>query len=483
MPTTQKSLPQWIQHLQDRSLSPATIERHQGWLTRLAKFVQKPYAEMTVDDLAAFIGTLDDKSKRTRNIARQTIKQFFRKFLNWTTDQLNHPKLETERLIQTDPKIPTREQIEQMIDAAGMGHNGVRNRALIAMLAYGGMRIGAVSEFPTGSFKKGLPAYMRFGDIEREEHCITVHIRKSKIRRERHVYITNDTAMARIIQWLDQHPTKKEDDPFFCTLRKGRYDPLSYNSVYLIVMKAAKHIGIAAKDFRPHLLRYASASSMAEEDIDSRFIEQQHGWVLNSPQAARYIHMSPESVKQEILRKRGIIPEEKPIKREKPRLRCAVCDYRLPTNASFCPRCATPTSEKGSREARERIMREQAFNLRLDELEQLQQKFKKQLGEIAKDKERIIRMRQGEYHKQILQAIYDCWTEQLTQHKQSIKISLKDIGTRHEFNTMGDSRDWIIEDYVSILMDLKIDFQHNILAWNDKALKHLQRLWKQYGLT
>jgi site-specific recombinase XerD len=118
--------------------SLATKKKYQRWVTSLGEDPDKPFEELTNDDLTAYMNNLKHLSIRSRNTVRQTLR-YFLKWLGWKRDDfglaMKHEKIHRKTL-----QIPKIEELEQLIEAAGAGKNGTRDQALVAMLTFGGMR-------------------------------------------------------------------------------------------------------------------------------------------------------------------------------------------------------------------------------------------------------------------------------------------------------------------------------------------------------
>ena len=367
----------------------ATREKYTRFLRRLARTIPKPFEDMDNDDLTEFLNGLVDLKVHSRNTIRQVLKFFF-KWLGWKQDDfglaMKYEKVPRKRL-----NIPTIEDLEQLVEAAGEGKHGVRDRALVGMLVYGGMRVGAVCEFPPNSWDSGQ-GFMTYEDVElTPERIIEIHIRHTKTREERTVYIVDPNGIANIQQWRNQHPTKKPNDPFFCTFHHDSWQPLSYNTVLRIVRQAGKHAGLklGRDGIHPHKLRKAWASHKEEKGVSRGLIENQGGWKPNSPVLREYVELNPSKVKEQILEYSGISPAEKPKPKLTGRVECRLCGNTVPKRYPFCMHCGAPTDEKGAEMLLKEKTERRKISLQLSELEERSERKFKELEDLFNAEELI----------------------------------------------------------------------------------------------
>ncbi len=333
LPEQGATLKRFIQHLTDKKRSQATKDRYTYWLTKLAEHIAKPFEAMSADDLAKYLRTLDELKTATRNTARDTFHHFFKKYLK-KPEVMNHPKLEKESIPIESPEILSDAELQQLISAATLP----RDKALLVVLIEGGMRIGALAEFPKESpARKTGAGYMAFGDVEKVPHGYKIHVRHTKDREERWVPIYYYAADLK--QWLTLHPTQQDNDPLWCYQQGGKLYPLKYGAMKRIVQQAAKRAGIK-KRVHPHLLRKQWASMMKEKyDLDSWDIAQMGGWVPNSSQMRRYIRQNPNAVHERYAKRLGIKPHVETVEEPQIRKECLNCREVLSPTSVYCPHC------------------------------------------------------------------------------------------------------------------------------------------------
>ena len=156
-----------------------------------------------------------------------------------------------------EPLTPA--EVEALIQAASRrAPTGLRNRALIAVLYFAGLRIS-----------EALALAPRDLDLE----AGSINVRRGKGGRQRTVGL-NGAAQAHLDRWLD----RRRDlgitrGPIFCTLAGGK---LSDRYVRQALSRYAAKAGIS-KRCHPHGLRHSHAAYLAMQGIPAHVIQRQLG--------------------------------------------------------------------------------------------------------------------------------------------------------------------------------------------------------------
>jgi site-specific recombinase XerD len=385
IPQQQATLDRFLQLLRERNCSQATIKNNRRCLTTLAEYLPQPFEAMTADDLAGFLHSLTGlQSVNSRNSVRQVLRHFFGKVLN-QPEKTHHPALQRERPITTTPRFPTDEEVDRLLN----GTRNVRDRALLAVLVEGGMRIGALASFPAGSYDSNAgPAYMCYGDIERDPKYpsgLLLRIRKSKTRTERQVPIYQFAAY--LAHWQGLHPTRKANDPLWCYQRAGRLYPLGCHQIWRLLKTTARRVGIEVSVY-PHLFRKRCATQDAERGMKDRDIAQLRGWVPGSPILNRYIFQSDGKPRDRYAASIGMPPAStsQPTKTQVVQA-CANCGNELPRQANVCPKCGLPADAMIAEQLKEAWMKNREVAAQFqDTLESLKKQLAEQRIELEKSK-------------------------------------------------------------------------------------------------
>ncbi len=160
------------------------------------------------------------------------------------------PKYEVEPL-------DTSEVLALIGACSGKAPTGIRNRALIALMAGGGLRVA-----------EALAVEMRdLGDG-------SVNVRKGKGSKQRRVGMTADL-LPHVERWADRRESLglPRRAPFICTLDGG---PVSQPYVRGLLRRLGPKAGIE-KRLHPHGLRHTHAFRLANEGVPMHLLQRQLG--------------------------------------------------------------------------------------------------------------------------------------------------------------------------------------------------------------
>ena len=177
-----------------------------------------------------------------------------------------------------DRKVGVRGSSAKRGLASNWSYDGVRNRALLAVLYRGGLRIG-----------EALALYPKDLDADRG----TVAVLHGKGSKQRTVGL-DPGAFAVLERWLDRRRTVGLNGryPLFCTLQ-GK--PVKAAYVRALLPRLARRAGIE-KRVHPHGLRHTHAAELAREGVPVNLISRQLGHA-GVGVTARYLdHIAPEEL-------------------------------------------------------------------------------------------------------------------------------------------------------------------------------------------
>lgn len=166
-------------------------------------------------------------------------------------------------------------EITPMIDAA----QNPRDKAAIALGMDAGFRGGELYELDVG-------------DVQDGKHGLSVSVDGKT--GERHVSVV--PAVPYLNRWLDQHPTRDDGDPLWCSLHhrgEGDVERLSYQAFLNMFKRPAKRAGVD-KPVTPTALRKSNLRWLVRQGVDSRIIEQRQGRKPGSDAVARYVGLFEE---------------------------------------------------------------------------------------------------------------------------------------------------------------------------------------------
>ncbi len=248
-------LMQWKQEMEAHKRSRHTVKQY---LLTLQVFERWLRAELSYRGRLQAVGTSDLKQyqiwlstqkRYSKNSLYTTIKAlqaFFRHAGSTAADSMKPPKRS-----QSLPKYLTEAEARRLLEAA-QGH--ARDRAILATLLYGGVRVGELCsiQVPDIDFGEG-----------------TVRIRGGKGDKDR-LIVLPPKAMGILQEWLQVRP-KSAADHLFPGKNPGR--PLSSTTMQRAVLARARRAGLSKK-VTPHVLRHTLATTLLRRGGDIRFIQR-----------------------------------------------------------------------------------------------------------------------------------------------------------------------------------------------------------------
>lgn len=265
----QKTLSQYFAHLSvERGLSKNTIAAYRRDIDKyyqhlLSRSVTK-LEDVTRDDVASFVEFLGAMSPAS--LARSLISvRSFHAFLYDEGMTSANPAFDVAppKLPQRLPKALAVEEVEALIDAAGIGDSPValRDKALLEILYGTGARISeAVS--------------LTADDIDVENRSIRLF---GKGRKERIVPLGKyalDALEAYMVRARPALAAKGKGNSALFLNKRG--NPLSRQSAWEIIRRAAERAGIE-RDVSPHSLRHSFATHLLSGGADVRVVQEMLG--------------------------------------------------------------------------------------------------------------------------------------------------------------------------------------------------------------
>lgn len=212
-----------------------------------------------------------------------------------------------------------------------------REKAMLAMAWDAGPRSGEI---------RGLEV----GDVGDHKYGLSISV-DGKTGQRNTVLIPSVPYVRR---WLDDHPAGDDPEaPLWSDLDSGR--DVSYRMKLKMLraptQKAVENGAVripSTIDFTR--MRKSSASYLAAENVSQVHLENHHGWVRGSDEAARYIAVFGEETDREIARAHGLdvaADETDPIAP----LVCRRCQRETPRDKPACVWCGQVTNQRGAEAA------------------------------------------------------------------------------------------------------------------------------------
>lgn len=291
-------------------------------LVPLAEDLGAAFISPTKEDVKSFVAKVErsDLAEWTKANKRVAIKRFYKWLLGNDEEYPHAVKWIKTSMPNNKTKLPedllTREEIRALIDAAISN----RDKALISILADGGIRIGEALSLRVKDFHPD-----RYGGF----------IEVTGKTGPRHVRLLN--SVPRLSAWLEDHPAREDGEaPIFIQLGRDRGEPLKYAAARKAIREAAKRAGIK-KPVNPHAFRHARATILAKR-VPEAPLEGHMGWVHGSKMAKTYVHLSGRDLDETVLGSSGIEIREEGAEEEVP-TKCPRCDTWNDAGKKLCRKC------------------------------------------------------------------------------------------------------------------------------------------------
>jgi site-specific recombinase XerD len=310
---------------------------------------KKTFKELKGEEIREFIGLVKERKLESQagmrfkgspvpekltqgstNTYIQQIKRFFRYLYSTGRDT---PKVIKEADLRqrheefklTSADLPSEEEIQAMIDATP----NPLYKAIIAVAYDSGMRISDI-----------LDTKVRDLIITENEVRIRFFVRKVK----KPLLYGMGSSVGYLMNWYNCHPTKKPDDPLFCTTATNwRGKRMSYSCIYTVIRNLAKKTKINKK-VSCHTFRHC-ATRRDKRLYSEEELRVLRGWGRNSMMPSRYSPISNDEVfKKKQIVEGKISPE--PMKKVIDARNCPRCKNTVTADAMYCSVCGQLLSKQ-----------------------------------------------------------------------------------------------------------------------------------------
>jgi integrase/recombinase XerD len=258
--------------------SPRTVDAYRRDLHALGVFLGKNVAEVTPEELEAWVASMRAEGLASSTIARRVsaVRAFFRHLvLIGTREENPAASVQLPRRARTLPRALSPVETERLIEAAvGTTPRALRDRALVELLYGAGLRVSEA----VGLEKNGVAL---------EERVVRV---LGKGDKERLVPLGRPAAEAvrRYLALGRPHLDRRYRPELFLNARGGA---LTRAGAFLILRKLADRAGLEPGRVHPHLLRHSFATHLLEGGADLRSVQEMLGHA-DLGTTERYTHVS-----------------------------------------------------------------------------------------------------------------------------------------------------------------------------------------------
>ncbi len=184
------------------------------------------------------------------------------------------------------PRVLTREQVEQLIDAC----HCIRDKLLVCLLYETGMRIGqalGLRHEDVRSWDNEIQIVPRNdnanGARAKTKETYTIHVSKS--------------LMSLYSEYLTtEYPEDIDSDYLFINIWEGKVGyPLTYSTIQALFRRLSK---AAAIEVTPHLLRHTHATELIRNGMPMSYVQKRLGHSSIQTTINTYVHLQDEDIKE-----------------------------------------------------------------------------------------------------------------------------------------------------------------------------------------
>ncbi len=321
----------FIVKCQIEGLAKGTLVGYLNYITRMTQRLQelgidKPLDTLTEDDFNLLLVTLQNE-KGIEQAGLRNYKKVTKKFFNVITSG-EPPKWVRKLQLKTidTPVQPSDLLTQKEFDSLMEACRHPRDRALIAVLADSGIRVGAL-------------ASCRVKNVEFNQYGATVYLSKTgqanKTTPAKGIPLTWSTG--HINQWLAIHPLREDPEaPLWITMAMDG-TPMSYQSLLRTVKNLGQRAGIK-KRVHPHGFRHMAVTHWILDGYNEQEIKHRAGWSKGSTRMFKiYGNFTDQEINDRIYEKCGLKTEDK---RHVTLKKCPRCSNVLRPTDKFCSQCS-----------------------------------------------------------------------------------------------------------------------------------------------
>jgi len=332
----------WVAHLDaDGDRGTGTIVSLLNRIRLSAERAAVPLVEMDradVDQLLSALKREHGLSEGTRRNYRKALKQFHRwRGEAWAEDITIGVSPDRE----VDPNdLLSDEEVQALLDAA----ENPRDKALIALLADTGLRIGAL-------------ASLRLRDIDASGRTTLVSINEDANVKDASGTVPLTWSESHLSAYLNVHPRRDEPDAPVLHTSAGYYDgdddgALSYQYLARRVKDVADRAGVDREKCNLHNFRHTAISNWIREGLSEQAIKHRASWTVDSDMLGVYSAVRDEELNDQILDHYDIAGVDDAT--STPDIEeCPRCNSALRGSEVFCPTCSAPLSASAAAKVEE----------------------------------------------------------------------------------------------------------------------------------
>lgn len=251
-----------------RGFSQRTVDTYLKQNKLFLDYIKKKPSQVTEDDIKDYlVDVMTNKklSARTASLKKSALKFFYDNVLDKKIVTLKTPKIP-----KSIPEVLTKDEIKDLIDAAG----SKKTKLIIKFLYSTGLRVSELIN-------------LKLNDLALKQK--EGWVRKGKGSKDRFFKIPDS-----LTKDIEDYIKTLDNEEIY--LFPGKNNTLSARNIQKIIQKAAERAGIK-KEVSPHKLRHSYATHLLDNGVDIRMIQELLGH-SNLSTTQIYTHVSKEQLKK-----------------------------------------------------------------------------------------------------------------------------------------------------------------------------------------
>lgn len=331
-----------------KKLSVSTINYNIRIIGFALRHIKNDLNSLTVDDIDDFIYAVShwtrEKNGESIDVADSTKKQYyigFKRFLYWYGKRNKGQKADYQDLAdlieisgKAKPKdvndMLTDAEIKQMLLATEKSREHHRNKALIAVLAESGCRLGEVASCRI----KDLV------EVNKDLYRLTFPEGKTGMRSV--ILCSSKPYLREYLRHGHPDPTNPES-PLWVAKLGNEFRQMGYFTIYTVIKKTAKAAGIN-KRVHPHLFRHTAATRLIGSGLSEPRVKNMLGWAPNSGMTSVYVHLDDADKVAAVSELNGLVDKKVNAKGLEVG-KCPNCWETVPATSTYCFNCGHALAE------------------------------------------------------------------------------------------------------------------------------------------
>lgn len=330
-PDDKEKIEAFFRSLRREGLARSTQTWYVNYITRMYQSLKKlgynkPLDQFNDVDFENLLFFFEDTKKLSPG-SIWNYKKLIKKLMRWMHNDEPPKWVRNVRLIKEDTPVQpsdllTQAEFDRLMDACRQP----RDKAILAVLADSGMRIGAL-------------ASCRIKNVEFNQYGAIIYISKTskskKTTPAKGIPLTWSTGY--LNQWLAVHPLREDPEAPLWITRDKNMEPLSYKSIRITIAKIGIKVGIK-KRVNPHSFRHLAITNWILDGYNEQEIKHRAGWSKGSTQMFKiYANYTDQEMNDKIYERCGLKTENK---RHVTLKYCPRCNNTLRPNDKFCAQCS-----------------------------------------------------------------------------------------------------------------------------------------------